>query len=159
MRGSQLEKYIKDFVFHRTAERVHLFLEEDISVRHVRKKGSITLAMLWANVLQHPNNFPPKQFSYKKQPDAIHGDRLLLRTDGVSFSVAMATGAFSMKGKYIYDWFTKNFKRLLDNFDPEFLEGWQFDSTPSLDVPEESHGDPTPDNPITGISSTNYYVT
>lgn len=39
-----------------------------------------------------------------------------------------------MEGKYIYDWFVKRFRELLDNYDETFQNTWTFIPTPSLPI-------------------------
>ena len=90
---SKLEKYIKDFVYKKLAERVELTLRDSILIHHVTKKGSIVLATFWANVLQHPKNFPKEQFPYQEIKDAKHGaTKLIGRAEEVTFTVYMANG-------------------------------------------------------------------
>ena len=88
MREARLEKYIKDYVYDKTGESVYLHLEDAITISHITKRGSITLAILWANILQHPNNFPPEEYPYSKFYDTpTGGDRLVLKAEGVIFTV------------------------------------------------------------------------
>ena len=61
-----IEQYIRRFVHSKTEEKVELHLTPDLHIRHAKKKGSILLAVFWANLLQHPNNFPKRKYSYKK---------------------------------------------------------------------------------------------
>ena len=61
-----IEQYIRRFVHSKTEEKVELHLTPDLHIRHAKKKGSILLAAFWANLLQHPNNFPKRKYSYKK---------------------------------------------------------------------------------------------
>ena len=89
MREARLEKYIKDYVYEKTGESVYLHLEDAITISHITKRGSITLAILWANILQHPNNYPPDSYRYNKFYDTpTAADRLLLKADDIIFTVS-----------------------------------------------------------------------
>ena len=63
---TSVEQYIRKFVQSKTEEKVQLHLTPHLHIRHVKKRGSILLAVFWASLLQHPNNFPKKKYSYKK---------------------------------------------------------------------------------------------
>ena len=63
---TNVEQYVRKFVHSKTEEKVELHLTPNLHIRPVKKRGSILLAVFWANVLQHPNNFPKKKYSYKK---------------------------------------------------------------------------------------------
>lgn len=147
-----LEKYIKDYVFDKTAEVVYLMLDDAITIRHVTKKGSITLASFWVNVLQHPMNYPPKLNRYSKQYDRVTGgDRLQVKADDISLTVHMATGALVLEGKYVYDWFTTKFGRLLDHYDMDFAKSWTFVPTGSAVIPSANDGTGKLNDPNTGM--------
>ena len=129
---AKLENFIKDFVFHRVSEVVDLHLKTGvISIQHVSKKGSILLAKLWANILQHPPNYPPDEYPYKQQKNPKTGDdQLFLKAGGVIFTINMKNGALHMQGQYVLEWFCHNFGQLLENFDRRFADGWHYE--PSL---------------------------
>ena len=127
-RESTLEKYIKDFVEYKCGERVYLRLSDSIEIHSLAENGSISLASLWANVLQHKANFPPSKYPYRTKK--VEGDeQLVLEACGVRFSVSMASGRLVMRGQFVYDWFTNKFKSLLDNFDIDFARSWVFKRT------------------------------
>ena len=94
---SKLEKCIKDFVLEKTAEKVELYLKSEIIIKHTTRQGSILLATLWANFLQHPKNFPKEKFDYKqvnlKDPEGSSKyDELVMTAEDVTFTVVMDTG-------------------------------------------------------------------
>ena len=90
---SRLEKCIKDFVYKKLAERIELTLKNAIFLHHVTKKGSVVLTTLWANVLQHPKNFPKDRFPYEEVRDTVNGGtKLIGKADDVTFTVYMANG-------------------------------------------------------------------
>ena len=90
---SILEKYIKDFIFAKTAEQVDLTLKQAISIRTASHRGSIVLATFWANILQHENNFPKQNFPYREEKDKTTGiTRLILKAEDVTFTVFMGNG-------------------------------------------------------------------
>ena len=92
---SKLEKFIKDFVYKKLAERVELTLKDAIYLHHVCKQGSIVLATFWANVLQHPKNFPKDKFPYQEIADPQHGaTKLIGKAEDVTFTVFMANGKY-----------------------------------------------------------------
>lgn len=62
--GTELERYLKSFVFAHTGENVDLHLRTGIEISHATKKGHTLLAVLWANVLQHEKNFPSNKYIY-----------------------------------------------------------------------------------------------
>ena len=61
----------------------------------------------------------------------------------------MASGTIVMEGKYVYDWFVKRFKDILDNYDGSFQNTWTFIPTASMAVAEEQP-EPTRYQPETG---------
>jgi hypothetical protein len=63
---------------------------------------------------------------------------LKVEKEGVRIYVDMKSGSLTVSGRYVYDWFTTRFKRLLDNFDSEFADTWIFSPTPVGDLPETS---------------------
>ena len=131
-RESVLEKYIKTFVYEKTVEVVDLSLRDAISIKPVKHTGSILLATFWANVLQHERNFPLVSYNYSKHIDKETGvQKLQLCAEDVTFTVNMATGRLSMTGDFIYEWFTRRFKDLLDNYDPKFFINWTYIPTPA----------------------------
>ena len=140
MSGKSLEQYIKDFVLEKTAETVELQLRDHIRVKHVTRKGSTILAILWANVLQHENNFPQGQYEYKKLTDRSGTQKLILDAHDpeVVFTVNMSNGTLIMQGPYVYEWFTKKFTRLLNQYDEDFALSWHFDVS-ALDKPSTSN--------------------
>ena len=96
-RESQLEKCIKDFVNTKLAERVELYLKSEIIIKHTTKRGSILLATLWANVLQHPKNFPKDKYEYREiylthPAGSSKFDHLVMTAEGVTFTIIMDTG-------------------------------------------------------------------
>ena len=92
-RESQLEKFTKDFVFHNTAEKVELFLRDEIVIKSIHRKGSIILGIFWSNVLQCNHNFPPYPFIYEKEYDEdVKEEKLIVTVDDVTFSVYLTTG-------------------------------------------------------------------
>ena len=92
-RESTLEKYIKDFVYHNTAEKVELYLQNNIVIKPKSKKGSIIVGIFWSNVLQCDRNFPPYPFVYKKRfHDEAQEETLEVSVDGVKFTVFLTTG-------------------------------------------------------------------
>lgn len=147
---STLEQYIKDYVFKKTAEKVDLQLSNAISVKHVTKKGSIILATLWANVLQHPANFPNKTFPYKKLKDKTTGiEKLILKAEEMTLTVFMKTGTLMIQGGCVYEWFKRRFGEILDNYDDEFQKTWAFQRTLVEDLPPAEEDAPLGD-PNTG---------
>lgn len=126
---STLEKYIKDFVKYHVNENVYLRLTESIVLHSTSNSRScITLASFWANILQHKDNYPPSGFTYLAK--RLNGDEYLkLKTDDVIIRINMKTGELTIRGKFIYDWFTNRFKQLLDNFDKRFSKAWTFQPT------------------------------
>lgn len=140
-RESILEKYIKAFVFDKTAETVDLSLQDAISIKPLKRSGSILLATFWANVLQHEKNFPLVSYNYSRIIDKQTGvQKLLLSAENVTFTVNMATGRLTMAGDLIYEWFTRRFKALLDNADPKFYINWKYVPTPSgITIPNEEN--------------------
>ena len=127
---SMLEKFTKDFVDYKIKEGVYLRLGDSIEIHSTSKGGSSFLASFWANVLQHRSNYPPIQYRYRQEVIDGH-EHLVLHAPEVSFKVNMFNGCLSMNGDFIYDWFTKKFKRCLDNFDRNFSQSWVFKRTPT----------------------------
>jgi hypothetical protein len=145
---SQLEKYIKDFVRKKTAEAVELHLQEAcIALRALHHKRSILLAKFWANVLQNVDNFPIKSHEYHKN---IDNNILSVKADNTALYVDMTTGELVLKGEFVYDWFNSNFKRLLDNCDPDFASSWTFTPTPVVKLAGDESDEPLKDC-MTGI--------
>jgi len=100
--------------------------------------GAYLLAVFWANVLQHQLNYPAAQFTYSrhwmrtKDSEVL---RLVLDDKGVRLSVDMSTGELAVSGHAAYNWFTTEFRRLLDNVDARFGREWVFEPTPTGELP------------------------
>ena len=130
VRESKLEQFMKKFVLQKTGETVELFLRDNIIIRHVTKKGSILLASFWANVLQHTDNFPVEKFTYIKLNDKlVREEKLAMSAEGITFAIFMKTGALMLHGEFVYEWFTRRFGDVLDNFDVEFRKTFAFNPT------------------------------
>src|SRR6218665_1296475 len=131
---SRLEKFIKDFVHAEIAEAVYLYLDDAIVIRPLDKKGSMFLSSLWAKILQHELNFPPIRYKYQRRViESV--EHLVLETKDVSFALSMTTGALTMIGPFIYDWFTAKFRNMLEIFNSEFAKSWTFIPTEPGDLP------------------------
>lgn len=131
-REARLEKYVKDLVLEVVAEKVELHLKGGvITIKHITKKGSILLAKFWANVLQHTRNFPSDMFPYKQVKTAGGDiDKLILKAEDMTFTVYMRTGTLLIQGQYVFEWFTRRFKEVLDHFKPEFHDTWHYVPSP-----------------------------
>ena len=91
MKESELEKYVKDFVYKKTSERVELKLKDNVELAPCSRKGSINLSMLWVNVLQ--KNFPVKSSNYTKGFCKKTCQEMLILSFGhVKFYVYLRTG-------------------------------------------------------------------
>ena len=124
-RESKLEKFIKDFARKRTAEKIDLTLRENfISIGEIRKRKSILLAKFWANVFQNGDNYPTTTHNYRK---SIDDDLLKLKVDKIEIIIDMKTGELQLKGEFVYDWFDKNFWKILENADPDFAKNWTYE--------------------------------
>ena len=135
MAETAIENYIRAYVYSKTGEDVTLELKDFIAIRHVTKGGSTALAILWANVLQHINNYPNTKYSYKRSSDKSTGcERLTLSVDDITFTVLMKTGTLRIDGTFVYDWFCKKFKSLLDSYDVKFNEIY-----PSITLPKMNY--------------------
>lgn len=131
---SRLEKFIKDFVQAKLAEAVYLYLDDAIVIRPCDKKGSMFLASLWAKILQHELNYPPIRYKYRRQViESV--EHLVMETKDVKFALNMTTGALTMNGAFIYDWFTAKFRNMLENFDSDFAKSWSFIPTEPGNLP------------------------
>ena len=92
-RESTLEKYIKDFVCHNTAEKVELYLQNDIIIKPLSRKGSTIIGIFWSNVLQCDRNFPPYPYTYQKSySEESQEETLSLTVDSITFVVYLMTG-------------------------------------------------------------------
>lgn len=113
-----IEKTIKHFVLRRTGDDVYLDLSTPncICVKHKTQRGSVVLATMWCNVLQHNNNFPVSRYPYKKYYDANGFYRLVLVVDGIKITVFMVNGTLMVEGSYVLQWFTQKFESILIAF-------------------------------------------
>ena len=146
---SQLEKFVKDFVYAKISQRVYLELGDAICVRMAtvaeegalvgrgeRGRGSMFLAAFWANLLQHELNFPPSNYRYRKYKEDGLEYLSVDTTDGVRLVVDMTSGKLTMTGVFVYDWFTREFQVLLNNFDGNFQRTWKFVPSNVGDLPD-----------------------
>ncbi len=72
----QIEQFIHDFVLAKTQEHVELCLKSSIQIvqtprrnskiRYRHRPGSTMLAIFWAKILQHEDNFPTSKYKYKQ---------------------------------------------------------------------------------------------
>ncbi|XP_041354358.1 uncharacterized protein LOC121372152 [Gigantopelta aegis] len=115
-----IEKHVRTFVSAKTGEMVYLDIskERTVCIKHVSKRGSTALAILWINVLQHPNNYPLKRFPYRKMyKRASKGDdRVILQVDGMKVSVFMASGTLTICGQFAIEWFVDRFPGIMDAY-------------------------------------------
>ncbi len=63
---TDLERYIREFVWEKAQERVQLHLTPELHLRHVTRRGATLLAAFWANLLQHYRNYPTDKYRYRK---------------------------------------------------------------------------------------------
>ncbi|CAH1792591.1 unnamed protein product [Owenia fusiformis] len=110
-----LEEYIRKFLYDKRGEQVFVDLKHAISVKHVQKHGSTTLASTWVNILQHPDNYPTSLYAYKSLKDRTSGvEKVMLKTDDITFTVFMKTGTLTLQGNFAHEWFVQHFKGILD---------------------------------------------
>ncbi|CAD5115598.1 DgyrCDS4558 [Dimorphilus gyrociliatus] len=123
--ANKLYDFIRAFVFDKTTERVSIWPKTDsIAIKHEhvdQNRGCILLAVFWANVLQHPRNFPVVRFKYRQIRDKqneLH--RLILETNLFTASVYMVSGDIIFTGHQVYKWFTEDFQNVLLHYDPNY---------------------------------------
>ena len=49
-----------------------------------------------------------------------------------------------MQGKFIYEWFTRRFRELLENADREFAEKYEYVKSPTIHLPVSTDSDKEP---------------
>ncbi|KAL4238585.1 hypothetical protein ACF0H5_003292 [Mactra antiquata] len=116
---TDLEKYIKDFVYAKIQEMVYLDLATNntISVKHRSKHGSVALAMFWLRVLRHQNNYPMPKYPYKDTYDKNGYNKVILKVDSVTLTTFMNSGTLTIQGQFVLEWFVNVFKTILEAYD------------------------------------------
>ena len=93
MTESVIEKYVKEFVFDKTKERVELKLEDSIKFVPTPRTGSIALSMFWLRVFQDSSNFPRNACIYVKGSCKFtNQETISLLFSHLKFTVYLRTG-------------------------------------------------------------------
>ncbi|KAK3093423.1 hypothetical protein FSP39_015550 [Pinctada imbricata] len=116
---AEIEVRLENFVKSKTAEEIYLDLSEPskVIIRHKSKRGSITLATFWINVLQSRNNYPVQLYPYRTLYDKNGHYKVVLRVDDVSITVFLSNGTLMIQGDFVLDWFIRRFSQIMTAFD------------------------------------------
>lgn len=113
-----IEHEIQDFVFKRIGERVRLDLgtEGQVAIAPVSPHGSTILGIFWVQVVQHPNNYPPRHYPYRHLYQAAGKHVVALGVDTVCITVCLATGKLTISGTLALDWFVMRFSGIMQAY-------------------------------------------
>lgn len=86
-----IEKDIQEFVSSRIGEKVKLDLgsEGKVSIKPICPHGSTVLGIFWLWVLQHPNNYPPQHYPYRRLYRAASRYKVMLKVDTITITVCL----------------------------------------------------------------------